>query len=107
MNSPDNPSILYAWFSTRQSHLTGIKRWRTPNGNIVASTFTTQHREHCLKFDDVVFVGEVLKDGFVDYLAKGELDGLDHLPISEFIPKMEEVFAREERRCKSSRNREN
>ena len=101
----NDPNLLYAWFSLTHSRLGGILRYRTPQGNIVQLTSLSPTENHCLKWDDVVFVGMVLKNGFVDNLTRGEVDELEEdMPLPEFARKVADIFERETKRMNNSRD---
>lgn len=99
-NKDDIADTLYGWFSATQMRLCGTKTYHTPDGRTVELTLVSRTEDHGCRWDDVVFVGKVLANGFIDRPIKGELDAIDDLPMNEWAEKFKTILDREAR-CKA------
>lgn len=100
----NKPRTIYGFFSATQARLTGTKRYRTVDGRTVELTLVSETEDHGCMWDDVIFVGEVAEDGFVEQASKGEFPELDNLPFDEFVEKWKEIYDREKRKQTISRD---
>lgn len=86
--------IKHAWFSARQAQLFGVVLWKDVQGEILETTIITRTKENICKWDDIVYLGEVVE--YVGRKAEGECPSLEDAS-PEDIEKWEQIIEREKR----------
>lgn len=84
----------HAWHSARQAKICGVVLWKNDTGDVLETTIITRTKEHGCKWDDLVYLGEVVE--YVGRKTEGELVSLkDASP--EDVEKWEQIIEREKR----------
>jgi len=63
---------MFGWYSEKQAELIGKLKYETPDGSFVIVTEVSQGREYPSKWDDVIFVGEVVQ--YREHITRGKMN---------------------------------
>lgn len=87
---------LHAWYSARMAKILGTFRYQKEDGEIVIGTIATHTMEHGCLWDDMAYLGEIVRCCGKE--TKGEKDDLEY--DDEGVKKMFEIIDRENKRDK-------
>lgn len=85
---------LQAWYSDRMAKVNGTFLYRKENGEIVKGTIATLTMEHGCLWDDMVYLGEIVR--CLGRETDGEITNVDYENEAD-VRKMFEIIDREEK----------